>query len=705
MVDMIDVPGSAEETPDMAQVQRLFAEALAFHRQDRLERAMATYEQVLALMPGHVGALHHVGIVAYQFGNYHIAAGFLRSAIGLDPAVPAVHCDLGNAYKELGQNEDALQAYGAALALDASHLDASFNRAITLHEMQRYDAALEAYAQVIACHGEDAAILNNMGMILHCQARHEQALACLDRALVLDADFVDAHANRCQVLEALERFDEALDACERMIEIAPHAGAGYLNRARLHMQMGQPEQALMDADAAIRVEPNQADGHRVRGMALQALQRFAAAMDSLDTLLRLNPGDAAVHDQRGLVLARQLKFTAALASHERAIELDANLGAAHLHRADVLRELGRLDAAAQGYARALELDPGSAEACTGRAQVLAMLGQDDVALAAYGAALTLDPDYAPAYVHRSHLHLRNGQFVQGWKDFEWRSKAGSASAPARAPAAPRWQGSESLDGKTILLYAEHSTADTLHACRYVSLVAARGAKVILEAPKALAALLATLDGVSQLVVTGEPLPDVDFECPLPSLPLAFDTTLDSIPAGARYLQSDSDKVAHWATVLGERTKPRVGIVWAASASEPDSTRRSIFLADFGRLFAADCQFVVLQGEINAIDRAVLGIKKNVVQPGASVADYADTAALCELMDVVITVDSAIAHLAGALGKQVWVLLPPAADWRWLREGEGSPWYPSARLCRQGLEGGWRPVLDKVDTDLRALSAG
>lgn len=701
MNNIIDVQGStgAQDTPD---IQQLFDEGLVFHRQDRLDRAMIAYEQVLTLMPNHLGALHHVGIVAFQAGNYQIAAGYLRSAIGVDSAVAAVHCDLGNTYKELGQLDNALQSYAATLALDASHLDACFNRAITLHEMQRYDQALEAYAEVMSRHGEDAAVLNNIAMILYSQRRHHEALEVFDRALAIDGGYLDAHSNRCDVLAALELFDAALQACGRMIEIAPQLGDGYLKRAIVQLRLQQPEQALADADAAIRIAPNSPDCHRIRGLTLHALQRYPLAIGSYDTALKLNPADAAAYDQRGLAQAQQRQFTAALTSHERAIELDMNMAAAHLHRADVLRQLGRLEPAVQGYVRALELDAASAEACTGHAVVLAMLGRDNEALDVYRQALALDPQHAPAYWHRSQLYLRNGQFEQGWKDLDWRAKVGSLSGAPRAFSAPRWQGAESLDGKTILLYAEHGVADTLYACRYVGMVAERGAKVILEVPQALVGLMTNLEGVSQLVVAGEGLPAFDFECPLLSLPLAFNTTLASIPAAPRYLESNPDKVAHWAEVLGERVKPRIGIVWSASAADPESIQRSIHLADFGRMFAIDCQFVVLQGELNAIDRAVLATKRNVLQPGAGVVDYADMAALCESMDIVITVDGAVAHLAGALGKPTWVLLPAAPDWRWMREGESSPWYPSSRLYRKALDAGWNAVLDKVETDLRAL---
>lgn len=704
MVNIVDLTANAGEAPEPESIERLFADGVAFHQQNQLEKAMAAYEQVLRLKPSHVGALHHVGIIAFQAGNYHIAAGFMRSAIAIDPAAPALHCDLGNTYKELGQTQEALEAYAKALAVDANYLDAYFNRAITLHDAQRFEEALEDYNEVVSRNPEDAAVLNNVGMILYRLGRYDQALDRLERALAIDGNYMDAHGNRCEALEALQRFDAALEGCATMIAIAPAQGDGYLQRALLQLKLQRLEAALLDADAAVRIAPDHPHSHRIRGMVLYAMQRFAAAVDSYEAAIRLQPGDAVAYHQRGLALAQLRQLQAALASHERAIDLDSHLVAAHLHRASVLIELGQLDAAVQGYDVVLELDPHSAEAYTGRAVALSMRGDDDEALDSYGRALALDTQHAPAYWHRSQLFLRNGQFEQGWKEFEWRAQAGNLAGGAREFAAPRWHGGEPLEGKTILLHAERGVEGTLQSCRYVSLVAARGAKVILEVPQALAGLLAGLEGISQLVVAGERLPHFDFHCPLLSLPLAFNTTLASIPTATRYLRADPDKIAHWAGLLGAHAKPRVGIVWGAPAADTDNSRRSIRLADFGRLFAADCQFVVLQNEISAIDRAVLGMKKNVFQPGSRVADFSDTAALCELMDVVITIDGAVAHLAGALGQQVWVMLPAVADWPWLREREDSPWYPSAKLYRQPLNGGWSAVLDKVGADLRALAA-
>lgn len=701
IVGLIQTPGPV---PDADSIERLFKDGQAFHRQNQLDQAMAAYEQVLGLMPGHAGALHHVGIVAFQGGNFHIAAGFMRSAIAAAPTLPAPHCDLGNAYKELGQNEAAVQAYGEALSLDNNYLDAYFNRAIALYDMQRYEEALRDYQEIAARHPADPAVLNNIGMILHRLGRDEQALASLEQALSIDGNDLLAHGNRCDVLEALQRSDAALAACRDMITLAPQMGVGYVKLVSLQLRLGRMEEALADANAAIAAAPNEPDCHFVRGLALHALARFPAAVDSYDNVLRLNPGAAVAYDRRGLAQTAQRQFAAALNSHERAIELDRGLVEAHLHRAEVLCQLGRLDAAAQGYAAALELAPDSAAACSGRAAVFSMLGQDEAALDACEQALARDQAHAPAYWIRGQLHLRHGRFEQGWQDLEWRAQLGRAPAAARTFDAPRWQGAESLEGKTILLHAESDDVATLHACRYVSLVAARGATVIVEAPHALAGLLGSLEGVGRVVVAGEPLPAFDFECPLPSLPLAFDTTLSTVPSAPRYLGADPDKVAHWAGVLGERTKLRVGIAWATPSADADNSQRSVRLAEFGKLFASDCQFVVLQTEISAIDRAVLGMKKNVFQPGARVVDYGDTAALCELMDVIISVDGSIAHLAGALGKPVWVLLPAAADWRWLRERTDSPWYPSATLYRQSLEGGWGAVLEKAVADLGKLIA-
>jgi hypothetical protein len=260
-------------------------------------------------------------------------------------------------------------------------------------------------------------------------------------------------------------------------------------------------------------------------------------------------------------------------------------------------------------------------------------------------------------------------------------------------------GEPAIAGKTVLLHAEQGYGDTVQFCRYAKRVAARGAAVVLEVPAALAALLAPLEGVHRLVVKGEALPVFDYHCPLLSLPLAFKTTLASIPAEIPYLRSDPIRVAHWRARLGPERRPRVGLVWSGSPGHKDDRDRSIPLAQVIELLSVPAQFVSLQKDVRSADRLILEGQGGVSHFGEALNDFADTAALIELMDVVIAVDTSVAHIAGAMGKAVWILLPRDPDWRWLLQREDSPWYPSARLFRQATAGDWAGVIRRVASAL------
>jgi hypothetical protein len=267
-----------------------------------------------------------------------------------------------------------------------------------------------------------------------------------------------------------------------------------------------------------------------------------------------------------------------------------------------------------------------------------------------------------------------------------------------------WLGQQDLAGKTILLYAEQGLGDTLQFVRYVPLVAARGARVILEVQKPLLKLMQTLAGGAQVLAKGDPLPDFDFHCPLLSLPLAFKTTLATIPAPGAYLSSDPAREQEWRAMLGPARGPRVGLAWSGNPAHKNDHNRSIAFDKFAEMLTPACEFVSLQKEHREADARLLAASA-VRDLSAQLADFTDTAALCAAMDVVVAVDTSIAHLAGALGKQVWVLLPEASDWRWLVERSDSPWYAGARLYRQQLGEDWSAVLARVRADLEALADG
>jgi len=383
-----------------------------------------------------------------------------------------------------------------------------------------------------------------------------------------------------------------------------------------------------------------------------------------------------------------------------ALEIDASNAAAHSNLGLALYALSHFDEALVSYNKALALKPSNAETHYNCGNALLALNRFNEALTRYNQVLTIKPDYADAHWGASWCYLSLGNFDRGWKEYEWRWQTNDFKNYVRNFSKPQWFGEESLRGKTILLHNnEQGLGDTLQFCRYAKRVADLGAMVILEVPKTLLGLLAKLEGVTQLITQGSVLPAFDFHCPLLSLPLAFKTHLDSIPVNNPYLFSEPDKVKHWQAVLGEKTKPRVGLVWAGNAVHKNDRNRSLALHELLPLLMPHCQFISLQKELRDTDKELLAQQPLLQHYGEQINDFTDTAALCELMDLVISVDTSVAHLAAAMDKPTWILLPYNPDWRWLIDREDSPWYPTARLFRQKQHGDWQGVIECVQRKL------
>jgi hypothetical protein len=406
------------------------------------------------------------------------------------------------------------------------------------------------------------------------------------------------------------------------------------------------------------------------------------------------------HSNRGNALRDLGRSREALASFEQALSIKpGNVGALN-NRGIALRNLGRHAEALASYDQALSYEPDYVDALCNRGNILQHLRRYEEALDSYARALLVDPGHAPTHWNESQCRLLLGDFTRGWSKYEWRWKTEQATQ-IRNFAQPLWLGRESLAGKTILLHAEQGFGDTLQFCRYAALVSANGARVVLEVQPALKGLLGGLAGVDCIVARGEALPEFDFQCPLLSLPLAFNTMPDTIPAAAEYIQSDPALRNRWGGRLGKAQGPRIGLVWGGSGGLRNDQRRSLALAELADLDFGDAQLVCLQKEIDPRDQPALDRRGDIVFLGNELADFADTAALVDLMDLVITVDTAVAHLAGAMGKEVWILLPHAPTWRWLLERQDSPWYPSARLFRATGRDDFASAVRQVDAAMRA----
>lgn len=421
-------------------------------------------------------------------------------------------------------------------------------------------------------------------------------------------------------------------------------------------------------------------------------------------VLQADPDHADALHLLGVLEHQKQQPAVALALLQRAIRLAPNQAGYHSNLGVVLRKLSRLKAALASYETAIKLDPNQTDAHYNRGIILSVLGRHAEARRCYKRVLAINPNYTDAWLNLAICCLKLGDFAKGWELYEWRWVSKAMGEMKRQEfAKPLWSGKEPIAGKIILLHAEQGLGDTLQFCRYAALVAGRGARVLLQVQPELKALLAQLPGVTGLYANGEPLPDFDYHCPLMSLPLALATRLDNVPAAPSYLAPDPERLRTWQVKLGVPKQPRIGLVWSGGPLHKNDAQRSIPLALLRPLWAQQgYEFFSLQKEIRVTDQADLEASP-IRHFGNSLSDFSDTAALVACMDQVISVDTAVAHLAAALGKPTWLMLPFDPDWRWLLKRTDSPWYPSMRLFRQTRAGDWSEVLDRVQSALTASS--
>jgi hypothetical protein len=468
---------------------------------------------------------------------------------------------------------------------------------------------------------------------------------------------------------------------------------------QINYQRGRLDAALALIQAALQSDLSRADGFASLGLVFYSLKQFERALVSYDEGLRIAPDDAELLNRRGVALLEIGRPREALESFDRVLKSAPDSFDGLGNRGNALLKLNRVVDALAAYDRALQRAPNNVQLLTNRAVALRRLDRPHEALLSATRALASKPDFAQARFVESVARLTLGDFVAGWPGYESRWQVGWLATQRRNFAAPLWLGKESLEGKTILLHAEQGLGDTIQFVRYAPLLAARGAHVILEVQPQLARLLSRMPGVGAVVARKEALPRYDFHCPLLSLPLACATTLETIPADGAYLVPADADVASWRDRLPQR-RPRIGLVWSGERSHDNDLNRSMRLATLKPLLEVpDIAFVSLQHEVREEDAALLQSRPDVWRIGAKFRDFADTAAAIALLDAVIAVDTAVAHLAGAMGKPLLLLLPFAADFRWMRERTDSPWYPTARLFRQPQFGDWDSVVKVLRQEL------
>ncbi len=650
-----------------ASPSRLYDEGFQNFKLGRLAIAEGHLRQALACDPKHADTLHLLGLIHAQAHDLDRAIAFIGEAIKSDPSIPDYFSNLGILLGRQGRLEEALKSCDLALKLKPDAVDVWIMLGDLLRDQTRCDEALLAYDHALALDPRNAkAALHGALLLLRLQ-RYEEALAKLDLLQTIRPVQADVFYHRGVCLYGLARWEEAAESYRKAIEIAPQDH-------ETHNKLGTVLRDLRSFDEA----------HKHFQSAIGIKSDFVPAINNL-----------------GITLLDLRRFEEALCVFDRALLQSPDLAELHCNKANALKALGRFDEALGCFDRAIDLKPDYAEAHNNRGDCLDDMMRVVEALFSYRNALALRPDYAEAHWNLAINRLRVGDFKTGWAEGEWRWKCPALRLWRRDFDQPLWLGAEPIEDKILLLHDDQGRGDAIQFLRYVPLVAARGARVVLEVDRSLYELCSGLKGVSRIVFKGDALPAFDFHCPLGSLPLAFDTTLNTIPSVTPYLSVDDDGTG-WKERLGSMNAPRVGLVWAGNPAHRNDRNRSIPLETLLPLLDVEARFFSLQKDVRPYDQAVLREHREIHDLGNELGSFAETAAVIQNLDLVISVDTSVAHLAGALGRPVWIFLPYVPDWRWLLMRRDSPWYPTARLFRQSETREWQSVVHQAMVALQAF---
>jgi len=542
------------------------------------------------------------------------------------------------------------------------------NKSVESLRSSNLDSAELYLSQALKLESKNPHTLRLLGVVYAQRKDYLRALKYLNNSLRVFPKNSATLSNLGNVFLELRQYDNALDCYAKSIKIDPNNSATLSNLGSIFFELKQYDKALDYFDKSIKIDSNNYEAWYNKSKVLKELKRYDEAITHYDKALSLRPDYVEAWSNKGNTLFQLKQYEEAIAHYDRAINLKVNYAEAWSNKGATLHELKRFSEA----------------------------------IAHYDKALSLKPDYHDASWSKSLTLLLQGDFENGLPLYEsrWDSEKVSETVGKRIFDKPTWLGVDSLAGKRILIYGEQGLGDFIQFCRYVKLVAELGANVILEVPQSLASLMKNLDGISQLVIKGEELPFFDYQCPLLSLPLAFGTSLTTIPFSSPYLMADLKKAAEWGQKLGEKRKKRVGVAWSSMSNFKDDTKRSLSLADFVQALPLDgFEYVCLQKDLKECDIEFFKTYNHIRFYGDEIADFSDTAALIENVDLVISTCTSIPHLSGALGKETWILLSHVPDWRWLLDRKDSPWYPAMQLYRQTSIGNWNSVLNRIKSDL------
>ena len=626
-------------------------------QQGRLDVAEAGAEQILRAAPRHPGALHILGVICLQRRQMTEALRWLKKASQADQRNAMIWATLGYACFEAAAFRDAVEAFRKAASLDPRAHPALHGLGKSLQALGRHQEATGALGRAAALEPRNPDYVNDRGVALMESGALQDALRDFESALALVPGFFGAFLNMGLVLKKLGDPKAALAALDQAVTLNPSYAPAHSNRAAVLLDLDEAAEALAAAERAIALAPGFAEAWNNKGLALLVLEQPDAALESFGQAVRCDPANATAH---------------------------YNAAGEHWKRGDYAR-------AAEAYRLSLRAAPAQPIALNDLGLAEAAIGHHTAALECYDRALRLVPDFAEAQFNKSLTCLLLGNFAEGWRLWEARKRK-KIPVGFQDYSLPLWTGAQQLAGRKILLHWEQGFGDTIQFIRYAPLVREKGADVALMVQPELAPLIRRVMPDIDLV---EQAPtDATLQCPLMSLPRAFDTLLQTIPPAPLW-QADGVRRDTWRARLGTAGRPRIGFAWRGSAGHGNDRNRSLALQDVLPLVDESAAWFGIQKGMPDSDRLVLMGVPDLRVFDHEITDFEDTAALIAEMDLIITVDTSLAHLAGSMGRDCWIMLPFNPDWRWLMDRQDSPWYASVRLFRQPRIGDWASVMDEV----------
>ena len=657
---MVSMPACTTSEADGGQALRLrLAAALDLHKQVRLAEAAQHYEAILRDDPDAYDALQLFGVLSMQTGKPQQAAELFARALTLRPLVASLHANFALAMKEIGRWDKAIVSYEKATSLQPDFAEALHGKGVVFAGLCRWEEALACFGQAIALKPDFAEAYCDRGNVHWQLNRDDACLRDYDQAIALRPDYAPAHFNRGVALRRLARFGEAVETFDALIRLAPAHVEAEVNRAETLRSQCQFEEAARSYRRAIALKPNIFEAHFGLGVALRSLGQHAEAVPRFRRAIELYGGHAEPFFMLGASLQALRRFDEAILALDKAVALDPSHLAAHHERGLALHRAKRAPEAIESFNR----------------------------------VIALAPDSADAHLSRALCRLTLGDYTGGCADYEWRSKT-KAGAFRRALRGPAWSGAESLQSKTIFIHGEQGFGDLFQFGRYALLASAMAGQVILSVPQSLAPFFRQWEPRVVIIGDDDASPEFDLHCPLMSLPRAFGTTVANIPSLVPYLAVDAARIEAWRARLGDDGL-KIGVCWRTGNEHVDVGRSfdPIHLSALAQV--PGVRLISLQLRGGPAPRAVESFDTLKADAGI----FTETAAAIMACDLVVTCDTAVAHLAGALGAPTWVALKFMAEWRWLMDRADSPWYPTARLFRQRTDGDWMPVFAEMKAAL------